>query len=343
MEISLSVLFIIFGAVASYLSGILTSLTQEDLSEIIEKDYNSAKILTDLKGQFERDISPFQIYEILFYVSAGVISGHWLSGVYLGVLSELYLILIISAFILLLRYSAQAYGIRNTAKAAPKLKRILKFSNMVVSPFLWIFNQITNKIVGYDYEEASREDITQMVEEAHEEGTIDAGEYRILKNLMYLENIKVSDVMTPRTVVFSLEADILIGEAVKQQDIQMYSRFPVWQGESIDDDILGYVMTRDILHASLEGRNHLRLRDFAREISFIEEYVELDNALEMFLNKKQHQFIVVDQYGGVVGLLTMEDVLEAMLGVEIVDEADKFVDLRLLAKQRREDSFSGKK
>jgi CBS domain containing-hemolysin-like protein len=68
--------------------------------------------------------------------------------------------------------------------------------------------------------------------------------------------------------------------------------------------------------------------------------LELDNALEMFLNKRQHQFIVVDQYGGVVGLLTMEDVLEAMLGVEIVDEADKFIDLRLLAKQRRDEKLS---
>lgn len=331
------------GAFASYLSGILNSLTQEDLSEIIEKDYNSAKVLTDLKAHFERDISPFQIYEVIFYVSAGVLSGFWMSGYYSGLLSEIYVILVLFSIILILRYSAQAFGIKNSGKSAPKLKNILRLSNMIVAPFLWLFNQITNKIVGYDYEEATREDITQIVEEAHEEGTIDPGEYRILKNLMYLENINVSDVMTPRTVVFSLEADFLIGEAVKQQDIQMYSRFPIWQGESIDDDILGYVMTRDILHASLEGKNNLRLRDFAREISFIEEHVELDNALEMFLNKKQHQFIVVDQYGGVVGLLTMEDVLEAMLGVEIVDEADKFVDLRLLAKQRREDSFSGGK
>jgi CBS domain containing-hemolysin-like protein len=340
MEIGSGILFILLGAFASYLSGILTSLTQEELSEIIEKDYNSAKILTDLKAQFERDISPFQIYEVIFYLAAGIISGFWLAGISNVLLSEVYLYLILVSIILLLRYTAQAFGIKNAGKSAHKLKTILYISNFLVSPLLWLFNKITNKIIGYEYEEASREDITQIVEEAHEEGAIDSGEYRILKNLMHLENIKVSDVMTPRTVVFSLEADITVSEAVKNSDIQMYSRFPVWQGESIDDDILGYIMTKDILQASLDGKNHLRLRDFAREISFIQENVELDNALEMFLNKRQHQFIVVDQYGGVVGLLTMEDVLEAMLGVEIVDEADRFVDLRLLAKQKRGDKFA---
>lgn len=341
MEIGSGILLILLGAFASFLSAILTSLSQDEMNRIIDTDYKSAKILTELKSHFERNISPFQIIEVVFYSIAGILTGIVLYNFEVSLQAYIIISGLFVITVLLFRYSAQAVGIRNALKYAPKFAFLLYYTNLLTKPIVWFMNFLTTKIIGYDYEEAYREDITQIVEEAHEEGAIDPGEYRIMKNLMYLENVKVSDVMTPRTVVFSLQADITIEEAVKNADIQMYSRFPIWQGESIDDDIVGYVMTREILQAALEGRHKLRLRDFAREISVIEENVELDNALEMFLNKRQHQFIVIDQYGGVVGLLTMEDVLEAMLGVEIVDEADRFVDLRLLAKQKREENFSG--
>ena len=108
----------------------------------------------------------------------------------------------------------------------------------------------------------------------------------------------------------------------------------------MDTGVIGYVMSRDILHSALSGKTDKSLRDFSREVYFIPENAPLDNALDRFLKRRQHLFVVVDEYGGVEGLLTMEDVLETMLGVEIVDEADRFVDMRLLAKQRRDRRIS---
>jgi CBS domain containing-hemolysin-like protein len=122
----------------------------------------------------------------------------------------------------------------------------------------------------------------------------------------------------------------------------MYSRFPIWEGESLDDGIIGYVMSKDILLAALKGKGATKLRDFCREVYFIPENAELDTTLERFLNRRQHLFVVVDEYGGIEGLITMEDVLETMLGAEIVDEVDKVVDLRLLAKQRRDNRIASK-
>lgn len=339
MEIGLSILLLTAGAAASFLSAILTNISQEELNKIIENDYQSAKILTELRAHFERDISPFQIIEIILYSATGIILGFTFSGYLAVTLNMVYLIIGLSSVILIFRYAAQALGIKLADKLAVKLKPFLFYASYLTSPVVSVMIFITEKIVGKDYDEASREDINAIVEEAHEEGSIDPGEYRIFKNLIHLANIKVSDVMTPRTVVFSLEGDMTVNNAVKHPDIQNYSRFPVWLGESIDDEIIGYVVTKDILQAALDGRGEIRLRDFIREISSIVDNTELDTALEMFLSKRQHQFIVLDQYGGVVGLITMEDVLESMLGVEIVDEADKFVDLRLLAKQKREDFY----
>jgi CBS domain containing-hemolysin-like protein len=95
------------------------------------------------------------------------------------------------------------------------------------------------------------------------------------------------------------------------------------------------------LYAALKGNSSKKLRDFSREVYIIPENAELDKALDQFLQRKQHIAIVVDEYGGVEGLLTMEDVMETILGVEIVDEADKVVDLRLVAKERRDKRIAG--
>jgi len=102
------------------------------------------------------------------------------------------------------------------------------------------------------------------------------------------------------------------------------------------DNIIGYVLSRDVLVAALRGDGNHPVRSLLRPVVFIPENVGLDRALEEFLQRRQHLFIVVDEYGGVEGLLTLEDVLETILGAEIVDEADRVVDLRQLAQQRRD-------
>lgn len=153
---------------------------------------------------------------------------------------------------------------------------------------------------------------------------------------MNFSDILVSDVMTPRIVLFSCESNTSVSKAIKLPELQMYSRFPIWDGDSLDDEVLGYVMTKEIFSAALSGDTTKTLKELSRPICFIPENAGLDKALDTFLVNKQHLLLVVDEYGGVEGLLTMEDVIETMLGVEIVDEADKVVDLRLLAKHRRE-------
>ncbi len=184
-------------------------------------------------------------------------------------------------------------------------------------------------------EESSREEIDEILETAHEEGSLDTDEYRILKSIMRYSDVQVSDVMTPRIVVFACPADMTVGETVKQPELTQYSRFPVYEDDSLDS-VMGYVTTRDLLRALVDERSDVKLRDIVREVYFIPDNVQLDRALENFLERRQHLFVVVDEYGGVEGLITMEDVVETILGVEIVDEADNVIDLRQLAKQRRD-------
>jgi CBS domain containing-hemolysin-like protein len=184
-------------------------------------------------------------------------------------------------------------------------------------------------------EDEAREELEALVETARDEGALDPGEYRIMTNIMRLSSIEVSDVMTPRLVVFSMPETATIAEAIRQPELQQYSRFPVHENGSLDS-VNGYVMAKDVLRAALAGRHTVELSKLKRDVHFVPENVALDQALEQFLQKRQHLFMVVDEYGGVEGLLSMEDVMETMLGAEIVDEADHVVDLRQLAKLRRD-------
>ncbi|MCX7930425.1 MAG: CBS domain-containing protein [Chlorobi bacterium] len=179
------------------------------------------------------------------------------------------------------------------------------------------------------------EELTAIMEEAVEEGTLEAGEARLLQNIMRVGEVRVEDVMTPRNVVASLHADVPIAEAARAPELQTYSRLPVWEGVSIDN-VIGYVLSRDVLVHALVGDGSQPVRVLVRPVVFIPENVGLDRALEEFLTRRQHMFVVVDEYGGVEGIITLEDVVETILGAEIVDEADRVVDMRQLAQQQRD-------
>ncbi|HRP02288.1 MAG TPA: CBS domain-containing protein [Candidatus Kapabacteria bacterium] len=334
MEISLFVLFYIMSLLSAFQVGIISYLSQEKILDIIEADYSSAKFLRKLKVEFDYDYNGFNLLELAF-ISISLICLHSYLNIYNIHLGEIYLILTIILY-LVLRTILKSYGIRKSDELAIRFHWLMRLFYLIFLPIYSILNPLRKFIEGAKEAEESRDEISELVETAHEEGAIDLGEYRILKNIMNFSEVLVIDVMTPRTVIFSCEADKLINDVIKIPELQMYSRFPIWEGESIDDGILGYVMSRDILLAALNGKNNMTLRDFCREVYFIPENARLDIALERFLNRRQHLFIVVDEYGGVEGLITMEDVLETILGTEILDEADKVADLRQLAKQRRD-------
>lgn len=244
----------------------------------------------------------------------------------------------LSVGLVILKIVASALGERTADHVLRFVAAGIRIACVLTAPFLWVHRALlalTKPRTREEEEEEAREELEALVETAREEGALDAGEYRIMTNIMRLSSIEVSDVMTPRTVVSSLNAEHTVEDVIKLPELQMFSRMPVYDGADLDA-VVGYVMTKDILRAALAGRNTVHIAKLKRDVAFIPENIMLDKALEQFLQKRQHLFMVVDEYGGVEGLITMEDVLETMLGAEIIDEADHVVDLRALAKQRRD-------
>ncbi len=336
MEIYTCAILLFLGFQAIFFFAVISELSLDDISRISELDYKSAQRLQKLQSEFSYNVNSFQIIELITLSAAIPAFSLFFFRINTPVELQILYLIVFILLIVILKYLVQAFGLKYSSRVAKNLAGFIYFYNLLASPLTRTLIYLNELIAGDKIDEASREDIKELVETAREEGSIEHGEYRILKNIMNFSQVFVSDIMTPRTVIFSFEASRTIDDIINLPEIQMYSRFPIWEGESLDDGVIGYVMSKDILQAKLMGKGSAKLRDLAREVFFIIENTPLDTTLSRFLNRRQHLFVVVDEYGGIEGIITMEDVVETILGVEIVDEVDKVVDLRQLAKQRRD-------
>ena len=329
-------ILVILASLSSLLSSVIDSMPSDAFEQIGKKDPTAKSNLDGLVAHHNEAKSAFLIIDILFFSGAAFFLGTASDGLTGSIRFGIVFYLSFLIISIVLYISLAALGKKMAPSFSMKVAPVISFYWSCVRPLARVIHTIDESLAGKPTEEASREELRAMVDSAHEVGGLDAGEYKILKNIMNFNEVLVSDVMTPRTVIFSLEADNKVEDVKNMPELQMYSRIPIWEGESIEDSVVGYVMTRDIYHSALMGKTRQSLRDLSRPMFFIPENAELDIALDSFLKRRQHLFLVVDEYGGIEGLITMEDVLETILGAEIVDEADRVVDLRELAKQRRD-------
>ncbi len=176
----------------------------------------------------------------------------------------------------------------------------------------------------------SRDEVRSLAQMALQEGAIDHAESTVLRNLIALREITIAQIMTPRTVVFTLRADQTVRE-VTQDGPPRFARIPV-VGTSLDDP-QGLVHRQELFKALSDGRTEATLGELARPLHAVPEVAKLSAILKAFVQRREQLFLVVDEYGGSVGIVTLEDVLETLLGVEIIDETDSVEDMQQLARQ----------
>ena len=178
----------------------------------------------------------------------------------------------------------------------------------------------------------TRDEVAALAELGKEGGTLSSGEARAIRNLLSLRTIRVSDIMTPRPVVEAVEADMTVGDFAASEREALFARMPVVEGGNIDH-VIGVIHRSMILDAVREQRFEERFRAMARPLEAIPSSATASKALDQLLAQTEHMLLVVGEYGGTAGVLTLEDVLETLLGVEIVDETDRAVDMRELARR----------
>ncbi|MEM8764475.1 MAG: hemolysin family protein [Bacteroidota bacterium] len=215
-----------------------------------------------------------------------------------------------------------------TAKALNIMVFILKWTGL-----LWLLQLFTKLIgkKGHHGSVLSREDFTAMTDIAHEEGVFEESESKVIKNLLRFDEILAKDVMTPRTVMKIASEETSIQQFFDENRPLRFSRIPLFKERA--DNITGFFLKDELMEAIINKQGKEPLSTLKREILVTNRTKPIPDLFEKFIEQRNHISLVVDEYGSVSGLVTMEDVIETLLGLEIMDESDNVEDLQVLARR----------
>lgn len=217
---------------------------------------------------------------------------------------------------------------------APVAAHFIRIFIWLTYPIILTTLAVTNKISKgkTDSHSLSKEELLESMLMSEDEGIIDEQESDVIENILNLDNIKVGEVLTPRSVVFALDENMSIKDVIATKDaIFKFSRIPVYK-DSIED-VTGIVLTKKIFKQALID-DSVALKEVKKEMFSINENIPVSKALDLFITKKEHMFLVTDNYDQTDGIITLEDCVETILGVEIMDESDTTEDMRELAKRK---------
>ncbi|MCS3628060.1 CBS domain containing-hemolysin-like protein [Salinibacter ruber] len=317
----------------SVMEAVLLSVTPSYVAALEREGSTVGKRLHQFKENVDRPLAAILSLNTIAHTvgaagvgaQAAVVFGEAYTGIVAGVLTLL--ILVLSEII------PKTLGAVYWRTLTPALVRLLTATIIVMWPLVKLSQGLTYLLSQEEDEAAfSREEFTAMAELGEEEGVFEEKESRILRNLFRFNSLRVKDVMTPRTVIFQMPEHRTIGDVVEEHDEFRFSRIPVYDDDP--DDITGYVLKDEMLLRAAQEEFDVSLSEISRDILVVHETLALPDLLERLLDRLEHIALVVDEYGGVAGVVTMEDVVETLLGLEIVDEADSVEDMQALARKQ---------
>lgn len=346
IKLNLMTLLIIYGVVSIFLSFLCSILeavllsvspTFINLKKKEKKPY--ALRLEELKNDIDVPLIAILTLNTISHTVGAILvgvqaekefgSGNNVVGIVSAIMTIL--ILVVSEII------PKTIGARYWKKLAGSSARILAVMVFFFkwTGIIWLLQLLTN-MLGKDRGESilSREDFHAMTDIAHEEGVFEESESEVIKNFLNFNKILTKDIMTPRTVLKIESEETNIKEFFEKNKDLRFSRIPIYKSKS--DDISGYVLKDDIFREVAEDNIEQNLGDLKRNILVVERNVAIPNLFQTFVKEKEHIALVVDEYGSVSGLVTMEDVIETLLGLEIMDESDTDYDMQELARQNWE-------
>lgn len=330
-------LAIIISAMCSIMEAALYSVSVSHVEYLRSMGRASGRILQDMRSDIEKPISAILIVNTMANTAGASIAGaaavSYFGDAYTGIFAAVFTlsILIFSEIL------PKTVGVAYAKQIAPLMARPLKYLVLSLLPIIWVTGTITKLVrkPSASQTATTENDIMAIVSLTRKAGILKAFEESTIRNILSLDTKVVADIMTPRTVVFSLPAHITATEARGTSKFWNHSRIPVYENDD-PEEVVGIVYRRSVLNALANQQDEISLDKLMRPVRFVLGTLTLDKLLLRFLESRLHLFVVLDEYGGVDGVVTLEDVLEEMLGKEIVDETDQVEDLRELARLQRQ-------
>ena len=323
-------------ALCSVLEATLLSTPLSYITGLEDQGVKGAKRLKKLKQNTERPIAAILCINTIANTVGASLVGSLVMKVYgntlVGVFSAIFTLLILVFSEIFPKTIGSTYW-RRLAIPASGIINVMIF---IVFPIVWVMEKLTKFISdNSDQVSVSREDISAMVSVATEEEVIEKDEKKMIQNLLKLDEITAHEIMTP-SVVVEMASGNMTAKELYDKDL-VHSRIPVCDEEN-DDYIIGYVLRQTILEKMAEDKFDAKLKEIARPILSFQENESVGTIWEKLLEEEEHISIIIDEYGTFRGIVTLEDVIETMLGKEIVDETDEVVDMQELAKEQWEEA-----
>lgn len=321
-----------FSFLCSIAEAVILSVNTPYITLLKKSGRRSGVVLERMKKEINRTLAAILTLNTIAHTvgaaGAGAQAAQVFGNAWLGVASAVLtlLILIFSEII------PKTLGAYYWKQLAPVTAYVLQFMVWVLFPFVkmaeWITRGLSHGPVLTGF---NRDELAAMAEVSAGEGLLEHDETRVLKNLLRLRDNRVTDIMTPRTVIFSLPESLRVEEYFWKHDDRRFSRIPTYRDNP--DHLTGFVLRSDLLLAQARGNTDTELASYRRELHALPASISPAKAFDALLEQRAHMMVVVDEYGGTAGLVTMEDILETLLGLEIMDESDHTPDMQAHARR----------
>jgi CBS domain containing-hemolysin-like protein len=335
LELIISVgLAVTVSAFCSLLEAVLYVVPTSHVETLVNSGKRSGKVFRELRSDVEKPISAILSLNTIAHTVGAAFAGAAASAVFghewLLHFSVVFTLLILVFSEVLPKTAGVVYGRSLVSLVAHPLKGLVWF----MAPATWLTGLITRVISkGKTQEDVTAEELRAMARLSLRTGSIRPYQEQAINSILTLQKRTVKDVMTPRTVIFSLSEHLTVDQVVRVQTNWEHSRFPVYDGDQ--EDVVGIVHTKDLFIELARDKRDTKLSELMLPVYFVVETARLNRILLKFLELHQHLFVVIDEYGGLAGIISLEDILEEILGREIIDESDAVADKRELARRRR--------
>lgn len=338
-------LSITFSFLCSIWEAVLLSISPSYMSRLQKEKPTLAKEVKEMKTEVDRPLSAILSLNTIAHtvgaIGVGAQAGHLYGSnqLSIGGLGISYESLIAGsmtlAILILSEIIPKTIGANNWKRLTPFTVKSLKIILVIMWPLVVISQWITKRMKkDKDHSVLSRADVTAIMEVSSDQGALHPDESRIINNLLRLQDVEITNIMTPRTTIVAAEESLAVGEAYEQLKNTPFSRIPLYIGTL--DNITGMVLKTDIFKSIAEDKKDVPLSEFKRQIMHVKQDLPLTHLFEKLLSERSQLAYVTDDYGATLGLVSLEDVIETILGLEIVDETDTTADMQKLAKENWE-------
>lgn len=336
-NVALLVFYVSLSLIVSFVCSIseatLLTMTPSYIDTIKEDDPKTAALLQNIKvNNIEKSISAIltlnTIANTLGSLGSGAQAVIVFGNAWFGVFSATMTLMILIGTEIIPKTLGATYWRRFALPVA----HYVRFISIILMPIIWVTEKISRFLTRGNQESSfNRHEFIALANAGESSGQMSELETRIIKNSLALSMINVEDIVTPRSVVTAFDENMTVGDVFAMHPKLVFSRFPIFDEDL--DNATGFVLKTDLLIAKANQEIHTPIKHFKREITFVFAKMKLFDLLDLMLKKRVHIALAVGEFGEVKGLVSLEDVLETLLGLEIVDEIDRVEDMQALAKQ----------